>query len=123
MQTTMGDEHLRSVTCGLLGTPSRRKGGFGILQLLLGGGVRLVGLRLLQAFGLLLLALLPRISLCRLPEVGGGVGPPSIGGRLCRPHDGGDGDSLKGKRGPEEEWREYITKRFRQDSTRENKKA
>ena len=43
-----GDEHRRSATRGLLGSLSRRKGGFGILQLLLGGGGRLLSLRLLQ---------------------------------------------------------------------------
>ena len=90
--------------------PSRCEGSLGILQLLLDKGSRLVGLRLLQAFGFLLLALLPRVSLCRLPEVGGGVGLPSSGGRLCRPQDRGDGESLKGKRGPGEDRREYVSK-------------
>ena len=70
-----GDEHRRSATRGLLGTPSRRKGGFSILQLLLGGRGRLLGLRLLQTVRLLLVALLPCVSLRHLPEVGGGVNP------------------------------------------------
>ena len=122
MQRMWGDEHRRSATHGLLGSPSRLKGAFGILQLLLGGGGRLFGLRLLQTVGLLLFALLPRVSLRRLPEVGGGVDPPSSGRRLCRPHDGGDDDSLKGKGGPEEEWEEYK-RRLGQDSPKENKKA
>ena len=122
MQRTVGGRASPIGDVWPLGSPSRRKGGFGILQLLLGGGGRLLGLRLLQTVGLLLVALLPRVSLRRLPKVGGGVGPPSIGGRLRRPHDGGDGDSLKGKRGPEEKWEEYK-RRLGQDSPKENKKA
>ena len=64
---------------GFLGLPPCCGGGFGLFQFFLGGGRRLLGLRFLQAVGLLLVALLPRVSLRRLPEVGGKVNPPSVG--------------------------------------------
>ena len=69
-------------------------------QLLQRGGLRLVCLRLLQAGGFLLLARLPRVSLLRLPEVGGQIDLPGGGGGLCRPNDGGGGRLLKRERGP-----------------------
>ena len=67
---------------GLLSLPLRRGDGFDLGQFLLGGGLRLIGLHLLQAGGLFLVALLLRIPLPRLLEVGSGVNPPSGGGHL-----------------------------------------
>src|SRR4051812_50088686 len=86
------DKLRRLATRGFLGPLLSRGGGSGSLQTLLGGGGGLLSLRLSPTSGLVFVALLLRILLRRLPEVGGWVDAPSHDGRLHRPPDRGGGD-------------------------------